>query len=385
VTGARATALIAARELRQTSRRKSFWAVLVFLLLGSSAAVILPSVLNDSGVSHPRVAVIGDHPAFVAALTGLEESLDAKLVFTSVPDEAAARLAIEDGDIAIGVAPGPDPVVIVEAGENERLVGAVRQALAKTTLTAQLEAKGLSPAETRDVLAAPPARLVEVDQARSARVGTAIAVSMVLYVMLLTLMVQVANGTAVEKANRISEVLLAIVRPRSLLFGKVIGVGLTGSCVLAAGLLPPLVKLSLGGDLPEGIGGALAGSAAWFLLGLALYLTIAASLGALVERQEEVGSVITPLMAILIATYVVTQGGADSPLGTVLAYVPLTSPIVVPSRIAIGVTSPLELAGSILALLIALALAARIGSTIYGRAIVRTGRRLKLRDVLLTH
>ena len=52
--------------------------------------------------------------------------------------------------------------------------------------------------------------------------------SIVLYLLLFMLMIQVANGTAIEKANRISEVLLAIVRPGALLFGKVIGVGIIG-------------------------------------------------------------------------------------------------------------------------------------------------------------
>ncbi len=53
-----------------------------------------------------------------------------------------------------------------------------------------------------------------------------------------------------------------------------------------------------------------------------------------------------------------------------------------PTRIAIGVTSPVELAVSLGLLVAAVALTIRFGATIYGRAIVRTGRRLKLREVL---
>ena len=54
------------------------------------------------------------------------------------------------------------------------------------------------------------------------------------------LMIGVANGTAIEKANRISEVLLAIVRPAALLFGKVIGVGVIGILTILAGAIPVL-------------------------------------------------------------------------------------------------------------------------------------------------
>src|SRR3546814_12460361 len=82
------------------------------------------------------------------------------------------------------------------------------------------------------------------------------------------LMIQVANCTAFEKSNRISEVLLAIVRPGALLFGKALGVSIVGILTLAAAIVPVLVKLLRGADLHAGPGGALAGGAARFVLGL---------------------------------------------------------------------------------------------------------------------
>jgi ABC-2 type transport system permease protein len=143
-----------------------------------------------------------------------------------------------------------------------------------------------------------------------------------------------------------------------------------------------VVKLMIGGDLPAGIGGALAGSVIWFVLGLALYLLIAAALGAMVERQEEAGSAVSPLTAILVVTFIVAQGEADTVVGNVLAYVPLTSPIVVPIRLAMGESSAFELVMSVVILVLSVMLAARIGSRVYARAIVQTGHRLKLREVV---
>ncbi|MDQ3294174.1 MAG: ABC transporter permease, partial [Actinomycetota bacterium] len=207
-------------------------------------------------------------------------------------------------------------------------------------------------------------------------------VATVLYVILLMLMVSVATGTAIEKSNRISEVLLAIVKPGALLFGKVIGVGFTGLATLSAGIVPVAVKLAVGGELPDGLAVALLGGAPWILLGVAFYLTIAGSLGSLVERQEEAGSVVTPLSVLLVGTLLVAQSGADSPLGAVLAHIPFTAPLVMPARIALGVAEPVEMAISIAIGLLALAVAARFGSVVYRRAIVHTGNRLKLREVL---
>ena len=166
------------------------------------------------------------------------------------------------------------------------------------------------------------------------------------------------------------------------MFGKVIGVGIGGFTMLLAGAIPVVVKLVLGGDLPDGIGGAVAGTAVWFVLGLMLYLTMSGALGALVERQEQAGAVTAPLTFVLIATFIAAQSSADTPLGTLLAYFPLTSPLMMPSRIAIGAASPVELVVSFLLLVAAIALAARVGSTIYARSIVRTGTRLTVRQAL---
>jgi ABC-2 type transport system permease protein len=122
----------------------------------------------------------------------------------------------------------------------------------------------------------------------------------------------------------------------------------------------------------------------WFLLGLALYLTIAGALGALVERQEEASSAVSPLMAVLIGTFVLLETGPDSPVTAVLAYVPLSSPLVEPARLAAGASSPTEVIGSLLVSLVAVAIAFRFASVVYGRAIVRTGRRLKVGEILRT-
>jgi ABC-2 type transport system permease protein len=146
--------------------------------------------------------------------------------------------------------------------------------------------------------------------------------------------------------------------------------------------VPVAARLLLGGDVPNGIGGALASGAAWFALGLAFYLVMAGALAALVDRQEQAGSAMAPLMGALLASLIVAQSAPDTTLGAVLAYVPFSSPVVEPSRIAVGVSSPPEMVLSLFFLLLAVAIAVRFGGLVYQRAIVRTGRRLKLGEVL---
>ncbi|MGE3620941.1 MAG: ABC transporter permease [Acidimicrobiia bacterium] len=373
--------LVVGRELKEATRRKSFWIVLAVLALGSTAAVTIPELI-DGGPDRRDVAVVGDPGPLEAQLGPVVESLGDELRVTSVEDLAAARRAVEDGDADVGVQAGAQPTIVVTAGEHAELVALVQQALAGGALADRLVEAGLSPQEAARAMDVRAAEVVQLDEERSDRRAVAAIVSIALYILLLALMIQVANGVAIEKSNRISEVLLAIVRPGPLLFGKVVGVGLIGMATLGAAAAPVVVKLLVGGDLPEGVAGALAASAAWFLLGIALYLIVAGALGALVERQEEAGSVVTPFTMALIGSYLVAQSAPDGPVATVLAYVPFSSPLVVPSRVAAGVSSPVEMAASLLLGVVAVVLVARIGAVVYRRAIVRTGRRLKLREVL---
>jgi ABC-2 type transport system permease protein len=85
---------------------------------------------------------------------------------------------------------------------------------------------------------------------------------------------------------------------------------------------------------------------------------------------------------ILIGSYLVAQSAPDSPVARVLAYIPLSSPLVMPSRLALGEASGVEMVISLALLLAAVVVVGRVGATVYRRAVVRTGRRLKLREVL---
>ena len=376
--------LVAGREIKQVLRGKAFWVVGGLLLLGSTAAMILPEVLGDDGPPSYHVALVDGSPSLRAALDQSAEALKAHLHLREAPDAAEAQRLVDGDDVDVAVLVGARPEIYVKAGEHDVLVGAVRQALASDALVSGLRDAGVPAAEAQHLLAGPAVTVHELDVAGASRRGAAFILSLVMYLLLLMLMMSVANGVAVEKANRVSEVLLAVVRPSALLFGKVLGVGLTGILTLLCGAGPLLVKMAVGGDLPEGLGGAVAGGAAWFVLGTALYLVLAGSLGALADRQEEAGTVIAPLSVILVASYLVGGTAPDSLAARVLSYIPLTSPMAMPPRIAVGAASWIEMGVSLALSVLAVALVARVGSVVYRRAIVRTGRRLKVREVLRT-
>ena len=382
----RATWLVASREVREALRRKGTWIVIAVFFFGSTAVMVLPALFDDDERTTYDVVLVGSAAGTQTYLEALGPELGAEIEVTRVnsADTARREVQAESADVAI-VPPGArteGPSVIVRSGENQALVGAARQALASAALADRLGDAGLSDTQVTDALRSPSVQIDEVDEGSNERRIASFVISLVLYLLLFSLMMQVANGVAIEKASRTSEVLLAVVRPGALLYGKVLGVALTGVLGLAVGSIPVLVKQLTGGDLPEGLGGALLAGAAWFGLGVVLYLSLAGSLAALVERPEEAGSVLSPLMGALIGTFIVAQSGVDTALATVLAYFPLTSPVMEPARIATGVSSPVEVAVSLFLLAVSVAGVVRFGSVVFSRAVVRTGRRLKLREVL---
>lgn len=374
---ARATRLVIEREVRESARRKGVWALVALTFLGASALSLAPNLIPDDDTAD--VMVVGaDEVGITEALDGLD---DPTIELSNGADRDEATSAIESGDVDLAIVLEPDPLLLVE-DEDSALVDMIAGIVADRVAASRLTEAGIEPADVRSAFADAAPQIEPIDADREGRQAAAFGITLVLYVLTVVLTSQVASGVAVEKSNRVSEVLLAIVPPRSLLFGKVIGVGCIGLVTLAAGVTPVLIRLLIVGDLPSGLGRALIGSSIWFVGGLALYLTVAGTLGALVARQEEAGAVIVPLTMLLVAGYVVSLSAGDTTVGTVLSFVPPLSPMVTPYRIAIGAGSAVEYVVSAALLVVAVVVAARVGAVVFRRAIVQTGRRLKLRDLL---
>lgn len=383
-SGWRALRLVAGREIREALRGKAFWLTSGAVFVGSAGLMIVPELLEDSGRDRYDVAVVDGSPALAEALVAGGAVINADIDLIAGEDAPSARTLVDEDVADLAIVTGDPATIYVKAGKHERLLGVARQSIASAGFSAGVEQLDLTPDDVQTLLSVPEPRLEELDTGGESRRGAAFGLSLVMYLVLLMLMVQVSGGVAVEKANRISEVLLAIVHPGALLFGKVLGVAVIGTLTVLAGAVPIVAKMVSGGDLPDGIGGALVAGGAWFLLGAALYLVLAGALGALVERQEEAGGAVTPLNLTLVGAYLVGGSAPESTASQVLSLIPLTAPMAMPSRIAIGEASVVEMVASLVLSILAVVVAARFAAVVYRRGIVRTGRRLKLRDVLRT-
>jgi ABC-2 type transport system permease protein len=379
------TRLVAEREITETLRKKSFWISAGALLLGSLALVIVPELIGD-GNDEVTIATTTDVPAHVVEqVTDIAATLEVTVTARPQSTTQQARQLVIDGDADFGLVTAGEQLTILQRTEGANVIVPIIQEVMRQRAADQIyDEAGVDDSVVADLANIAPTPVEVVDTERGGRQGAAFGLTIVMYLMIVLLSNIIATSVATEKANRVSEVLLAVAPTRSLLFGKVIGMAALGTATLLVGALPIIARTVLGGDMPEGIGVTLASSGPWFIGGIIIYLLVSAMLGSLADRTEEAGSAVAPLTLMLVAVYIVSLSTLETPIGAVLSIIPISSPIVMPARIAIGAATPIQIVASLSLLAIAVVAAARLANLVYARALVRTGKRLRLIDVLRT-
>lgn len=355
--------LVAQREIQTRIRTKAFLISLAASALLVAAIAFVPKLF--AGPDTYPVGVVGAAPAAVG-----------QIELTRFPDEAAARTALLAGEVDAVIVNGQK---VLADGELDQKLGLILQSAHRE---AQIKASGLSITPLREESVGADARYQEV------RTGIATLVVMVLFFLLIYSSIYVAMGVVEEKGSRIVELLLTSVRPWQLLGGKIVGLGALSLINLGAVIVTGLgasFAAGVAADLPPGMTGIVISAVVWFILGYAFFSALAAMLGSLVSRQEEVNSVLTPMTMLMMLCYFVAFSAAIEPTGTVarvLSLVPPFSSMVMPVRTAAGDVPLWEIALSGTLMIAAAAGVLALGARVYGRAVLRTGARVKLSEVL---
>ncbi len=391
MTGWETTRLVAGREISERVRGRATRVMTVATALLVVAAVMIPALIN-AGSTPTRIGLVG--PAAEALAPAIERTAElarVKVTLLHVADTAGARTMLQDGtlDVAVDLT-GAGARLEVEQNLDPSVHAVLETSLASARLRAALTSAhlpvatvlaALAPVRAQTVVLHPPAR------DRSARAVAAIAAALLMYVSLALYGSAVAVGVAQEKTSRTAEVLLASVRPRQLLAGKVLGIGTTGlgqlAIAAAAGLLAVAIVHSA--KIPASVWVLMPAFLVCFIAGFLLYAFAFAAAGALVARQEEVQSVSTPIGLPLLIGYLLAYAAVASPNATwlkVLSFLPPLTATLLPVRIALGHLAwweipvmALLMAGSIIAV-------ARIAADVYARGLIHGGARISWRAAL---
>ena len=386
MTAGTAIWLVARREVLERTREKAFFIGTGVTILILVAVIFLPQVFGG-GEDEVTVATASPQAAQLARVAGqADDAFDVRIVPRAVASDAQARRLLREGDADIAIVAGGRRLV-ERGGAPGGGVAAIQAASRQQRAEAALRSSGADPADAQRILAPPPLATASIDEDADARQAFAFVALIVLYGQLISYGIWVATGVVEEKTSRIVEILLATIRPRELLAGKVLGIGLVG---LGQLLFIGAVGLLIAGASGQvDVGGrelsALPILLAWFVLGYALYACAFAIVGAIVPRQEDVQSTATPVMLAILASFFLSFQAISEPAGTlsqVLSFVPFSSPLVMPVRMIAGDVAAWQVLVSVLLLVAAIAALVLLAGRIYGNAVLQTGGKVGVMDAL---
>lgn len=386
------TGLVAAREVRERLRGRIFKGVTIILLVVVAAAVVIPTI-HFGSTSRTKIGVVGGLPAPLdrevlqaAARTGARAEL------VGEPSLESARAALRSGRVDLVIVDGRSLITKTPVGSTSStgLAQASRSIASTLGVARAFSAAHLTPSQASSLAhakAVPITSLSPPTKNGAARSTSVIGLILV-FVMLTQYNTWILMGVMEEKSSRVVEVLLATVRPIQLLSGKVLGIGMLA--LLQAGLLVAtalVVAAAVGSDLLKGTAPVVVlASLIWLVLGYAFYCWTYAAAGSTAERQDQVQSLALPLSVPIIIGYVValTAASSDHPslLVEVLAYFPPTAPFAMPVLVASGEATWWGFLLSALISIVCTVGVARLAAGIYRRAVLRTGRRVTIRELL---
>jgi ABC-2 type transport system permease protein len=339
-----ATWLVAEREMKTLIGTKGFWIGFLFTIVGLFALTVLPTVF---GGDDPKVAAVG---SAVQAVQG--KHLDVREVVSV--QEAADLVRSDDVEAAIV----PDGTGIKVLALNDPPNGVISE-----------------------LVAAPPVELLDPSAVSSAQRSVTVVVFGLVFLMFSMGGAAIAQSTVTEKQTRIVEILVSTVPVRALLAGKILGhVILTLGQVVTLALVAPIALRVAGlGELLGVVAPALGWFVPFLMLGFVLVSSMWAVAGALVSRQEDLGSTMGLVMIAVMGPYFAVQFFFEnSAVLAVLSFVPFTAGVAMPVRLFAQQAQPWEALVSLGLLAATVTVILLVASRLYTGSLMQTGARVKL-------
>ena len=393
--------LVAGRELRTYLFKKAAVITNLVLLLLTVGGIVVVGLLTGGDKEPYRLGVQAD----AATITALAPALEKVTASNGQPLEvrdlagADARTALgestpEDSRPDMVLVTGQAPALLVQETADEQVVAGITSVLQQAVLTRSVTELGGDPGTVSTALASavPKVTVLEPPTTDQAGFGQRYAVlqmvSILMYMVILIGGQAIAGGVVTEKGSRIVEILLACVRPTSLLAGKILGIGCaatltTGAIAVIAAATAKVMDVLP--DLDVNLDATVGWMLAWMVVGFLLYAVLFAAVASLVSRQEDLTTVTMPLILTIVVPYVLSFSMVSDPQNTlfrVLAYLPPFAPFLMPARMTIGVSSVVEQLAALGLAVVTLPLLMRLSATVYTRAVTRTGSRVPLKEVL---
>jgi len=205
----------------------------------------------------------------------------------------------------------------------------------------------------------------------------------------------IAMEVATEKSSRVMEIIISSVSPVKHMFAKIAGVGTLGLLQIALfGVVGFVALKTSSSDLTSGVFSFFGFSnvsistmmfaVIFFLLGYFLYATLAALLGSLVSRTEDVQQLLMPMtLIIVIASFIAFSGIGNPEAGYVqiASYIPFFTPLVMFLRVGMLDLPLWEPVLGVAILLVTIFILGWFGSRVYRGGVLMYGASQSLKDI----
>lgn len=231
----------------------------------------------------------------------------------------------------------------------------------------------------------------ELNQAR----GLVYVLLFIIYFAVIMYASMIAMEVATEKSSRVMEILISSVSPIKQMFAKILGIGLLSLTQLAVFLIVGYYSLTSNMDsLKEGFFGVygfgnvppatIVYAVIFFILGYFLYSTLAAFLGSLVSRIEDVQQMITPMTLLVVAGFMIAMfglGKPDAPFITITSYIPFFTPMIMFLRVGMLTIPIWEAVLGIAILTATIVVLAIFGARVYRGGVLMYGQSNSFKDI----
>jgi len=231
----------------------------------------------------------------------------------------------------------------------------------------------------------------ELSQAR----GLVYVLMFLIYFAVIIYSSMIATEVAAEKSSRVMEILISSVSPVKHMFAKVLGIGSLGLLQMVLLALAGYIALkTTTSEMADGFFsvfgfsnmnvGTLVYALVFFLLGYFLFATLAALLGSLVSRTEDVQQIIMPMTLLIVAGFMIAATGLGNPEMTYLKYAsffPFFAPLVMFLRVGMLELPVWEPLLSIAIMLVTIFILGFFGARVYRGGVLMYGPSRSLKDI----
>jgi len=328
-----------------------------------------------------------------AEASGIVKSLLQGTVFLPFSDEKAALAALEKKEIgAVYVIPedyvAKGEITAYSGSESIVSEGKLAQVPLRRLLVKSLATDGVAPEAVKRIL--DPAKIKTLNKRPDGswverglaemvrRLGVPFGFAILLLISILVSAGGLIQGVSEEKENRVIEVILSSIDARSLLLGKLLGLGAAGLLQLAIWLtmaLLPAVMLIAGLALSPAI---VLTCMAYFVLGFLLYGTLITATGVIgtnAKDMQQYGMFWSIGSAIPMVFTEVLLRDPRGLTAHLLSYFPLTSPVTMMIRIGSEGVSWWEIPLTLVILAASVWVALRFAARVFRTGLLMYGKR----------